>query len=148
MIESSKVQYILIFTSSSFVISNIMTFALVFGGLSGVPWIIRISTSSPLLHNDSTLPTRLVSFRSSRNSCRINGILSTLSSLVFFKKNKIWRMSLVTWSWTCSWAYWSNFYSLIFYIYHIEFHELRIETPFYRLQIPALVPNIFKFENE
>lgn len=88
MIESSKVQYILIFTSSSFVISNIMTLALVFGGLTGVPWIIRISTSSPLLHNDSTLPTRLVSFRSSRNSCRINGILSTLSSLVFFKKIK------------------------------------------------------------
>ena len=52
-------QYILIFTSSSFVISNIMTLALVFGGLSGVPWIIRISTSSPLLHNDSTLPTQV-----------------------------------------------------------------------------------------
>ena len=40
---------------------------------------------------------------------------------------------------------WSNFYPSIFWVCHIEFHE-RINTV-YRLQIPALVPEIFKFKN-
>ena len=37
------------------------------------------------------------------------------------------------------------FTSWFFRVYHIEFYK-RMKTPFYRLQIPALVQEIFKFE--
>ena len=43
------------------------------------------------------------------------------------------------------WYYESNFYPLIFWAYHIEFHE-RMKNAVYRLQISALVPEICKFE--
>lgn len=31
-------------------------------------------------------------------------------------------MSLVAWSWTCSWAYWSNFFPLILYMYYMCYY--------------------------